>query len=324
MPNENTQVGFNVNAFVRGNEEHKELTVAGEPPSMLPALAVVETAKKRGRKPKEASTSEPTKVEIVEAPQPQTSMSYLTQNIPYQAAYVETNQQLDESIAQLNALGMETMADLQSVRASKTMKGKFAITRDLTEVATGIINAKISAIKEKNKTINDVNNIELRRIKELKLDSADAGDDVTRISNLYSAFVNAPISQGFTALGPTPQSLTMMGGVPAPRAVIDNGPDASTAAWEAALPPSQKLMLMNAKGISETVLIYDQETGNRRFAVLDKQTGQEIQGVETPSQDRAYQVDINLRGGYAKETTTGAVYPLRVVGNVDPNVINQY
>ena len=69
-------------------------------------------------------------------------------------AYAETNQQLDNAIQELNVLGAEMMGDLQMVRSSKTMKNKFNIINDMTENTVSIINAKIAAIREKNKSIN--------------------------------------------------------------------------------------------------------------------------------------------------------------------------
>ena len=302
-----SNVGFNIGSFVKGSSDNKDLTVKSEITDV-----VVETPKKSRKKN--------TEVEVVQPAMPQTSMSYIQENIPYQMAYNETNQQLDDAIQQLNMLGGEIMTDLQMVRASKTLKNKYGYINDMTENAVGIINAKISAIKEKNKTINDVNNLEIRRIKELKLQTSDE-DDNTRIANLYNAFINTPIATNSRILGPSPQEMMMVGaGDQYARAAI--GPIDDTALWQASLSPSDNRMLLDAQGKIETVVIYDESTGNRFYDVIDKQTRQSVPNVEKPDNSDIYSLDINVRGGYAKDTNRNIIYPLIVInGNMS---INEY
>jgi len=293
-----SNVGFNIGSFVKGSSDNKDLTVKSEITDV-----VVETPKKSRKKN--------TEVEVVQPAVPQTSMSYIQENIPYQMAYNETNQQLDDAIQQLNMLGGEIMTDLQMVRASKTLKNKYGYINDMTENAVGIINAKISAIKEKNKTINDVNNLEIRRIKELKLQTSDE-DDNTRIANLYNAFVNTPIGGGLGVLGPNPQEMMMVGaGDQYARAAI--GPIDDTSMWQASLDPAGNRMLLESQGKIETVVVYDEATGNRYYSVVDKVTRQPVPNVETPDSSTVYELDINVRGGFAKDSNRNVIYPLVVI-----------
>lgn len=304
MANKNN--GFNVSSFVEGNEEHKDLTITRE-------IAVVETTpvqRKRSKKKEEAAVGE------VVIPTPQTSMSYIQENIPYQIAYNETNQQLDESIQQLNMLGAEVMGDLQMIRGSKTLKNKYGFLNDMTGNAVAIINAKIAAIREKNKTINDVNNLEIRRIKELKIQSTEE-DDNTHIANLYNAFVNTPIGMGPGILGPSVQDTMLIGGgADLARATIGG----DQAAWEQTLDPAQSRMLLEAKGAIETVVVYDESTGNRWYDVVDKNTRQPVPGVEKPDASYIYELDINVRGGFAKDSNRNVVYPLVVINNGNTSI----
>ena len=304
MANKNN--GFNVSSFVEGNEEHKDLTITRE-------IAVVETTpvqRKRSKKKEETAVGE------VVIPTPQTSMSYIQENIPYQIAYNETNQQLDESIQQLNMLGAEVMGDLQMIRGSKTLKNKYGFLNDMTGNAVAIINAKIAAIREKNKTINDVNNLEIRRIKELKIQSSEE-DDNTHIANLYNAFVNTPIGMGPGILGPSVQDTMLIGGgQDLARAAIGG----DQAAWEQTLDPAQSRMLLEAKGSIETVVVYDESTGNRWYDVVDKNTRQPVPGVEKPDASYIYELDINVRGGFAKDSNRNVVYPLVVINNGNTSI----
>ena len=299
--------GFNISSFVEGTEDNKNLSITRE-------IAVVETTpavRKRAKKKDETAVGE------VVVPVPQTSMSYIQENIPYQVAYNETNQQLDESIQQLNMLGAEVMGDLQMVRSSKTLKNKYGFINDMTMNAVGIINAKIAAIKEKNKTINDINNLEIRRIKELKMQTSEE-DDNTHIANLYNAFVNTPIGMGPNILGPAVQDTMLIGGAPdLSRAAIGN----DQAAWEQTLDPAQSRMVLEAKGAIETVVVYDEATGNRWYDVVDKNTRQPVPGVEKPDASYIYELDINVRGGFAKDSNRNVIYPLIVVNNGNTSIM---
>lgn len=304
MANKNN--GFNISSFVEGTDDNKNLTITRE-------MAVVETVpapKKRSKKKDDAVVGE------IVMPTPQTSMSYVQDNIPYQVAYNETNQQLDESIQQLNMLGAEVMGELQMIRGSKTLKNKYGFLNDMTGNAVAIINAKIAAIREKNKTINDINNLEIRRIKELKIQTSEE-DDNTRIANLYNAFVNTPIGMGPGILGPSVQDTMLIGGGPdLARATI--GGDQST--WEQTLDPAQNRMLLEAKGAIETVVVYDETTGNRWYDVVDKNTRQPVPGVEKPDASYIYELDINVRGGFAKDSNRNVVYPLVVINNGNTSI----
>lgn len=291
---------FNINAFVKGSpEENPNLASIPVPSDDTP------TKKTTRRKKKEETTEIATANPIV----PETSMSYIQQNIPYATAYQDTNKQLDESIMQLNALGGEIVSELQAVRASKTLRNKYNIINDMTMTAASIVNSKISAIKEKNKTINDINHLELTRLKELKT-QANAEDDNTRIANMYDAFINTPIGAGPNILGPSVQDMIIAGSAPdLTRMAIGN----DQAAWEQSLDPAQNRMVLEARGSIDTVVMYDEVTGNRWFEVLDRNTHQPVPNVEKPDPSYIYELDLNVRGGFAKDSNRNTTYPLIVV-----------
>ena len=154
--------GFNIKSFIQGDPESKNITIPAVPEVIT---ATPETpVKRKNRKPK--FDSDPVE------PHTDTSMTYTQQNIPYENAYKNTNEQLDETIQQLNALSNDAMADLNIMRSSKTLKNKYITIGNMIEQNVSIINAKLTAIKEKNKVINDINNLEIKRIKDLKIDSS--------------------------------------------------------------------------------------------------------------------------------------------------------
>lgn len=307
-----SNIGFNINSFIKGSPDEKEHVITNELVQVKEPKKTV--AKRATKKKNEEQTTPP---QVIQAPE--TSMSYIQQNIPYATAYQETNRQLDESIAQLNALGGEIVMELQSVRGSKTLRNKYNIINDMTATATSIITAKITAIKEKNKTINDINHAELARLKELKT-QANEEDDNARIANLYDAFINTPVGASRAVLAPPINDIIINGGLPEINR-MSIGSD--QAVWEQNLDPAQNRMVLEARGSIETVVMYDESSGNRWFEVVDKNTRQPVPNVDKPDSSYIYDLDINVRGGFAKDSNRNVIYPLIVV-NSENNSMEGY
>ena len=301
-------MSFNINKFVKGSEEYTE--------HQLDPVIVVETIdnskKKKATKKNEMTTTQQSVV-----PMASTSMSYIQENIPYASAYAETNQQLDDTIAQLNMLGAEIVTDLSMVRGNKTLRNKYNLVNEMTQTATSILGAKLSAIKEKNSTINNINKLELDRLKQVKVSASDE-DDNTRIANLYDAFVNTPIGAGPGVLGPSMQDIIAGGQSGSSVPMMSLGNDQQ--AWEAGLNPAENRMLLEAKGAIETIVMYDSVTGNRWFEVVDRVTRQPMPNVEKPDSSYIYDLDINVRGGFAKDGNRGVSYPLVCINGGDTSI----
>ena len=275
--------------------------------------------RKRGR-PKKSESRTVANVKI-EEPVPTTSISYVQSNIPYINAYEETNRQLDAAIMQLDALNAEVVAQFATVKNSKTLKNKYNYINEYSQTISSIIGNKITAIKEKNKTINDVNNMELKRLKDLK-NNASEEDDNMRIANMYDAFINTPVGVNRPSLGPSMANVTMQAGtgMNTYNSSITVAPGDDQAMWESTLDPVQNRMLLEAKGLIETVVFYDESSGNRWFEVLDKNTRNPMPNVEKPTDAHIYDLDINIRGGYAKDPNINKSYPLIVVNNSDQSI----
>ena len=324
--------GFDVSSFVKGNENDKNLKlpliaeVVGEMPtansienSMLDSI----TTKQKLNSTRKKSDKQSDTIPIA-----QNSMDYLQHNIPYEQGYMQSDSMLDETIAQLNSLSLETASDMQVVRNSKTLKNKYYLLTGLMANAVGILNTKLSAIKEKNKVRNDINNLEIKRIKDLKIDT-EAKDDNTRIAELYSAFINTPVgmmsntsNMGLSSMlgAPSQQSIMMPGVTAMDRMNVYDPNTSSNDMWQNSLDPAQKRMLLQAKGSIDIVVMYDDATGSRRYAAIDKATHNELFDVELPDQSTIYDLDINVRGGYAKDPNRNIVYPLILVNNSSPMI----
>ena len=313
---------FNIRSFIKGTEEEKNHTLQlSSSEQQEPENNTTTTTSKRGRKKKEETTTNQQQLAI---PIPSSSMSYVQENIPYASAYVDTNKQLDDSIAQLDILSGELFSELQNVKNSKTLKNKYGYMNDMTSTMANLISTKISAIREKNKSINDANHLELNRIKELKT-SANAEDDNTRIANLYDAFINTPVGVGpRPSLAPSIQDMVMPQSSPSDVSYFNIGGMNDQQIWEANLSPSENRMVLDAKGLIDTVVMYDEATGNRWFEVIDKSTGQPMANVEKPDSTYIYELDINVRNGYAKDSNINKTYPLIVINSENNQNLNKY
>ena len=305
MAEENVKI--NLSSFVTQENEKPKYVISYDANEVNVIDDAEPVKKKRASRKKSSDTTK-----AIAIPEPQTSMSYLQENIPYTTAYNETNRQLDESIAQLNVLGGELMNELQTVRASKTLKNKYNYINDMTMTVSNIIGSKITAIREKNKTIDNINRLELTRMKELKT-TLSQEDDNTHIANLYNAFISTPIGSGAGALAPPMQDMMMTGADPSLSYIPIGGND--QAAWEQNLDPAQNRMVLEARGAIETVVVYDESTGNRWFEVVDRNTRQPVPNVEKPDSSYIYDLDINIRGGFAKDSNRNTVYPLIVMSS---------
>lgn len=313
---------FNIRSFIKGTEEEKNHTLQlSSSEQQESENNATTTTSKRGRKKKEETTTNQQQLAI---PIPSSSMSYIQENIPYASAYVDTNKQLDDSIAQLDILSGELFSELQNVKNSKTLKNKYGYMNDMTSTMANLISTKISAIREKNKSINDANHLELNRIKELKT-STNAEDDNTRIANLYDAFINTPVGVGpRPSLAPSIQDMVMPQSSPSDVSYFNIGGMNDQQIWEANLSPSENRMVLDAKGLIDTVVMYDEATGNRWFEVIDKTTGQPMANVEKPDSTYIYELDINVRNGYAKDSNINKTYPLIVINSENNQNLNKY
>lgn len=307
-------MSFNINKFVKGSDDYSDHDLKQE--MVVVTETIDESKKKRSKKKETGSIPNTSALPVVAS----TSMSYIQENIPYASAYADTNQQLDETINALNVLGAEIVTDLNMVRSNKTLRNKYSIVNDMTQTATSILSTKLAAIKEKNSTINNINKLELDRLKQIKVSTSEE-DDNTRIANLYDAFINTPIGAGPGILGPSMQDI-IAGGQAGPSVpMMSIGNDQQV--WEAGLNPAENRMLLEAKGAIETVVMYDSATGNRWFEVVDRVTRQPIPNVEKPDSSYIYDLDINIRGGFAKDGNRGVSYPLICIDGGDTS-ITQY
>lgn len=271
------------------------------------------TSKKRS-KPKVAVNGEVLPERDIVNPIPGAAVA----EVDYARSYAETNNLIRGAIIQSDELSNEIKQDIDTVRSSKTIKNKFTYITNLTASASALLNTKISAIKELNSTITQAHNLELNRMKTMKLNESEANDDA-KMMDIYSAFVNTPIGT-YTPTAPNIQDLTL--GVNNPNGTVAPIEMVAATGLNANLTAEQNRMRMESNPNIQTIVRYNQSTGQRMFDVIDSSTMTSIPNYPRPDAFLLEDTTIDIHAGIARNRNINTVWPLVVEGsNV---VINEY
>lgn len=210
--------------------------------------------------------------------------------VPYHDTYQETDMILKKSIAQLDSITADIHADLQEIRSSKTMRKKYDYMSEMNSTMVSSIQAKIQAARELNNTIKNSHELDLKRMKELKLNEREQ-DDAKSIMDIYQAFVSTPVSQNMTGpftgpLGANTIDLTLGSSNPNMQvAMMGQNPDIAYNNFVQNMSPEQMTMMIEEDPNIKHVIAYDPSTGNAEFAVYNSQTGQFLQGIPTRNKE---------------------------------------
>lgn len=266
--------------------------------------------KKRTRK-----SANPIADVVVANPEPDVPLCQT--NKPYQDTYRDTNAMLSQSIAQIDSLSADVMAQIQSIRDSKTLKSKYTIFNGLVENGAALINTKISAIREINSSITKSHDLEMKRAKDImKIDSANKADSDKVTMDMYKAFISAPPTLNGSQYAPPTSSLISAGSpyqslalAPAGVTAADNF-DAGYSQYINNMSPETNMMIMESNPNIKTVVRYDPTTGKRAFDVVDMQTGQSVPNTPKPAQMFLEDTILDTKNGIAKNNNLNTAYPI--------------
>lgn len=247
-----------------------------------------------------------------ESPQ-QDELPMYQSNQSYKETYNETNGLLRNSIGQIDQLQTELKSELDSIRASKTLKKKYDYISMIGSTTASLINTKVSVIKEMNKVITDSHNLDLKRMKDLKVTENQVDDD-KRIMDMYQAFVSTPVGNG-AALGPNMTDITLMTGINN-MVRADLGPDTYNT-YSQNISASQNMMRLEQNPDIKTVVVYDASTGRRWFDVMNIKTGESVPNVNKPDAMFLEDTTLDVRNGVARNTNLDLTYPLIVLNNTN-------
>lgn len=276
---------------------------------------VVEEKPKRRRKETGSST------DIIRAntATPTTgAVSGTVEDVPTAYTYAETTGMLRETLVQIDALSSELVQEFNSVRASRTMKNKYNALTNISENIGSLLSSKIAAIREINSSISKSNDLDYKKLKDLKA-AQGAMDDDKYIADLYKAFISNPGAQPTQPNMMTPQipiineASAMSSGII--RANVDKsgnlmGGDQAYLNYMGNLTPEQNLMLYEQNPNVKQVVVFDHSTGNKFFQYMDMSTGQVIPNLPTYDQDFMADTTLDLAKGVAKNLNLNETFPI--------------
>lgn len=310
----NNSFKFNFNALVSNDAQSTG-------PSITATTTDESTTgkKKRGRPPKTKVMEDGSTV--ITAKQ-DSNLTMMQSNTPYLETYDEPNMLLRGSISQIDDLSHTVKDQLDNVVESKTLRKKYDYISELSSTAANLISTKVRTISEMNKVITDSHNLDIKRLKDLKMSAAaEEADNDKRVMDAYLAYVNAPIGS-YGAMAPQFPSMQDMTTASATLNNIDiatggnsEGYDPGYSKWKQEMSPETNMMIMQKNNPNiKTVVVYDQSTNTKQFEVMDTSTGQYIPGAPKPAESLLADTYPNINNGTARNSNIDAVYPLVLTG----------
>jgi hypothetical protein len=270
--------------------------------------------KKRGRPKKSEQNGE---VTVVQANNNSSGLPLCQTNEPYEDTYEETNNMLKVSIAQLDILAGDVKGEIDHIRGSKTLKGKYKYISDLCATASSLVSSKISAIKEINSVKTKCHELEIRRIKDIKSAAANQQDDDKYIADLYNAYINTPIGAAqHPALQYTSSNVAgNMGALMSGMNAVPANEEQNFNNFMSNLTPEQNRMILGDNPNIETVVVYDPNTGDKMFDVIDTSTGMPVPNYPRPDRGLLDDTSIDFGTGIASNNNIGQSWKVVVIGD---------
>lgn len=249
-------------------------------------------AEKPKRKRKSATqSSEDGKTEVVSTKAENIAM---VEEMSYTETFQDTTRMLKGAIAQVDELASDIKIELDKIRSTNNMKGKYTYLANLSGALSGLIGTKVTAIREINSSIKAANDAEYRRYKDIR--ATDAQDDAKVIMDMYNAYIHTPVGSipGVQYQQPTTYDITAMGmnGIVKVDSVNQETRDAGFNNFLNNLTPEQNAMIHEGNPNIQEVIIYDQATGKKYFDWRDLSTGQSVPNM--PRTDPSFLEDYTI------------------------------
>lgn len=232
-------------------------------------------------------------------------------------SYNETNGMLRGSIMQIDGLNSDVLEQFKVVKDSRTLKGKYTYLTNLAGTSAALMGSKISAIKEMNSIISNCQKLELQRAKDNKASIMEQNDD-KRMMDMYQAFINTPVGTMPGAgmmITPSITDLTLTSNELNQYDITSVG-----GTVQEPLSPEQIRMRMEGNPNVKEVVVYDANTGNKYFDVIDSTTGQSVPNYPRSGDFLLDDTTINIAGGVARNANIDRNWPLIVIGTNGANM----
>lgn len=223
-------------------------------------------------------------------------------------SYDEVNNMYRQTIVQADVLTAEVKADLDKIRSSTTMKGKYTYLTNLSSTAASLLSTKIQAIEKIQRSITDSHNLELKRAKDIKDAQKDQQNDDARMMDMYNAFINSPMGMYQNSLNMPKIPDMMLGGNGMMPTV--QGVAIAEQQGNQELTPEQLRMRMETNPNIEEIVMYEPSTGRRWFEVVDNSTGMPVPNYPRSDDFLLADCTIDVRAGIARNRNIDKVWRL--------------
>lgn len=298
-----------------------KLAEAGNKVMVPPAsLEPVEPPKRKRGRPRKSETTTPD----VLSGDNSTAATAVTANESYIDSYSESIGMLNTAIGEIDILNRDVYGEMTKIRDSKTMKGKYQHMASLAETSSALISTKIGAIKEINNIRTNCHKLELQRMKDTNAAAQNQETDDKYIADLYNAYINTPVNNAVNPLMAMTNANTtnnipvMMGGIPVGMGHMSE--EQRFQDYLQNMTPEQNRMIMDGNSNIETVVIYDPNTGDKMFDVVDMSTGMPVPNYPRPDRGLLDDITIDFSTGIASNTNIGQNWKVMILDTT----LNQY
>lgn len=305
---------FDTPEIVTGTGIH--VSVQGEDPVKTVPIDTIPLPTKKKRKSKKKD--QPVTGEIVRGSNDKEVVTGTVEETPTAYTYAETSHMLRKTIGEIEALNGELVQEFTNVKSNKYIKNKYNTLVGLSENIGSLLNTKISAIRELNNSISKSNDLDFKKMKEMKLSAQQDSDD-KYIADLYQSFISNQGNMQAQLNLPTMDQTTLYGsGIIRSDIPLQNVPngapqDIGYLNYMANMTPEQNMMRYENNPNIKQVVVFDAATGGKFFQVMDTSTGQVIPNV--PVYDQMFMEDttLDIKNKIAKNNNLHEVFPIVII-----------
>lgn len=293
---------------------------------------VQETQEKQTQQRKRKSSSNAINTTGLVTVEDNTNNNWYSPTEPYMNKYQETNMLLKTAIAQLDVGLQDMQQDINLLRSNKTMRNKYQQMSLIQGNMGSYLGNKIQAIRELNSVITKCHDLELKRAKELK--ELDNQDDDKKIMDLYNAMISMPVggqsgmmSSGFSnPLGPSTFDMTYAGNPNTTNynmvTTVDSPSEIGYQNYIQNKTPAQTMMSLDSNPNIQQVVVYNNETGQSYFEIMDMSTMTPVPNTEKYDNSFLEDTHMDLTNNVATNVNIGESYPIIRIGK--NAIINEY
>lgn len=243
----------------------------------------------------------------------------------YEKGYLDNAKLLYGAIAQSENVYQDINEELIKFRSNKSYGGRNRMDTmsNFMNTQVSLINTKITAVRELNNIRSKINDLVMKKEQQLKDTGEDNSDKA--VMDAYYALVNAQsyglpafqrplsntsINTGINLKGTPVQSTGIITATVQNQDNVDN----SFQEYQNNLDPTRKRMIVDKDPNVKTVVVYDQNSGNKYFDVINVSTGTSIPGVERPAEFLLDNMRVDINNGIAVNSNANMTFPLVIIG----------